>query len=39
LRKTNFGKIGVLGHFPKVKFNSQNQVQFDSNDVPVGLNI
>jgi len=37
LRKTSFGKIGVLGHFPKVKFNSQKQVQFDSNDVLVGL--
>jgi len=39
LRKTSLEKICVLGHFPKVKFNSQNQIQFDSNDVPVGLSI
>jgi len=39
LRKTSFGKIDVLGNFPKVKFNSQNQVQFNPKDVPVGLSI
>ena len=32
-------KIDVLDHFSKVKWNSQNQVQFDSNDVSVGLSV